>query len=141
MSSALANSASGADPPHPIPTDEFVVPLQPIVGEPAAKLIVGEAVAEQLARGRAVIPYRTENLVIRPVFGPAALKVSPRIGHVHVTVDDLPWHWADASADPIIITGLPPGPHSVLIQLEDPTHHPLDEHRVSFVIPEHSLPR
>jgi Family of unknown function (DUF6130) len=31
------------------------------------------------------------------VFGEAALKVSPRLGHLHITVDDLPWLWADAS--------------------------------------------
>jgi hypothetical protein len=32
-----------------------------------------------------------------PAFGPKALDDSPRIGHIHVSVDDAPWHWADAS--------------------------------------------
>lgn len=123
------------------PVPAFVVPLQPFANEPSARLLVGEPVPDQLARGRAVIPYRTENLIIRPVFGPAALEVSPRIGHVHVTVDDLPWHWADASGEPLIITGLPPGPHKVLIELEDPTHHPLDREEVHFTIPATLLPR
>ena len=31
--------------------------------------------------------YTTENLRIVPVFGKAALDVSPRIGHVHITVE------------------------------------------------------
>ena len=33
------------------------------------------------------------------MFGPNALDVSPRIGHIHVTVDDAPWRWADASGE------------------------------------------
>jgi len=138
MMTAFSTSAAAA-PLSSGPT--FVVPLQPLSNEPAARLIVGEPVPDQLARGRAVIPYRTENLIIRPVFGPAALQVSPRIGHVHVTVDELPWHWADASGEPLIITGLPAGPHKVLIELEDPTHHLLDKGEVHFTIPATLLPR
>lgn len=79
--------------------------------------------------------YRAENLRIVQVFGPAALDVSPRIGHIHVTVDDLPWHWADASGEPLIITRLPAGPHEVLIELVDANHQPLDQGVVDFVIP------
>ena len=77
---------------------------------------------EALARGLAVIRYRTENLRIVPVFGPGALDVSPRVGHLHVSVDGSPWHWADASGVPLIIQGLPVGPHKVLVELADPTH-------------------
>src|SRR5437667_4356244 len=36
--------------------------------------------------------------------------------HIHVTVDDAPWRWADASGEPLIINGLPAGPHKVLIE-------------------------
>jgi hypothetical protein len=36
-------------------------------------------------------PVRVENLRTLPVLGAAARNVSPRVGHVHVTVDDLPW--------------------------------------------------
>jgi len=49
------------------------------------------ASGHSLAQGRVVIQYRAENLRIVPVFGPAALNVLPRIGHIHVTVDDAPW--------------------------------------------------
>ena len=64
-----------------------------------------------------VIQYRAENLRIVPVFGAAALAVSPRIGHIHVTVDDAPWHWLDASGEPLVLTGLSAGPHKILIEL------------------------
>ncbi len=69
------------------------------------------------------------------MFGPAALAVSPRIGHIHVTVDDAPWHWADASGEQLIITGLPAGPHKVLIELVNPNHQTIDQAVVSFVVP------
>jgi hypothetical protein len=31
-----------------------------------------------------------ENLRIVQVFGPEARRISPRVGHIHLTVDDLP---------------------------------------------------
>jgi hypothetical protein len=91
--------------------------------------------ADALARGLVVIQYRTENLRIVPVFGPGALDVSPRIGHIHVTVDDAPWHWADAGGEPLIIQSLSPGPHRVLVQLADPTHRVIDQELVNLVNP------
>ncbi len=110
-------------------------PVVPLSNEPPAKLIVDPPLAEPLSHGRVVIQYRAENLHIVPVFGPAALAVSPRVGHIHVTVDDAPWRWADASGEPVIVNGLPPGPHKILIQLESANHQPLDQNLVQFVIP------
>jgi Family of unknown function (DUF6130) len=85
--------------------------------------------------GRVVIQYRAENLRIVQVFGPAALDVSPRIGHIHVSVDDAPWRWADASGEPLIINGLPTGPHKILIELVNTNHQTVDQGVVNFVIP------
>jgi hypothetical protein len=110
-----------------------VVPLS--AEEPPAKIVIDPPVAEWLARGMVVIQYRAENLRIVQVFGPKALAVTPRIGHVHVTVDDAPWHWADASGEALIITKLPAGPHKVLVELVDANHQTLDQGVVSFVIP------
>jgi hypothetical protein len=59
--------------------------LLPLQNEPPAKIIVDPPLAQALSIGVVVIQYRTENLHIVPVFGPAALAVSPRVGHVHVT--------------------------------------------------------
>jgi hypothetical protein len=83
--------------------------VEPLPNEPPAKIIIDPPLAEPLSHGRVVIQYRTENLHM--VFGPAALAVSPRIGHIHVTVDDAPWHWADASGVPVIINGLARAAH------------------------------
>jgi hypothetical protein len=112
--------------------------VEPLENEPPAKIVVDPPLAESLSHGRVVIQYRAENLHIVPVFGAAALAVSPRIGHVHVTVDDAPWVWADASGDPVIINGLPPGPHKVLIQLETANHRLLDQGMVRFTVPDAS---
>jgi Family of unknown function (DUF6130) len=110
--------------------------LLSLASEPPAKIVVDPALPEALARGLVVIQYRTENLRIVPVFGPGALDVSPRIGHLHVTLDDEPWHWVDASGEPLIVQGLPPGSHRILIELADPTHRVIDQGTVEFVIPE-----
>lgn len=126
MSTAFAQSAREVRGPA------GVVPLS---SEPPAKLIIDPPLADSLAHGRVVIQYRTENVRIVQVFGPAALAVSPRIGHVHVTVDDAPWRWADASGEPLIINGLPAGPHKILIELVNANHQTLDQGTVSFGIP------
>jgi hypothetical protein len=110
-------------------------PLVAIENEPPPKLIVDPPLAEQLAKGLVFIQYRTDNLRVVPVFGKGALDVSPRIGHVHVTVDDAPWHFVDASGETLIVVGLKPGPHKVLVELADPTHRVIGHQTVSFVVP------
>jgi hypothetical protein len=109
----------------------------PVTGtEAPAKLVIDAPLAEPLAsRGVVVISYCAENLRIAPVFGPGALSVSPRVGHIHVTVDAMPWHWADASGTPLILRGLPPGRHNVLIELVDANHQPVDKGTVTFDVP------
>jgi hypothetical protein len=71
---------------------------------------------------------------ILPIFGAGALNVSPRIGHLHVTVDDAAWHWVDASGEPLIVQWLPPGPHKILIELADPAHKVIDGTTINFEI-------
>lgn len=109
-----------------------VVPLD---RQPAPRLVVDPPLPGPLSFGRVVIQYRAENLRIVPVFGANALDVTPRIGHIHVTVDDLPWHWADASGEPLIMNGLPAGPHKVLIELVNANHRPFTSATVDFTIP------
>jgi Family of unknown function (DUF6130) len=111
----------------------------PLASEPPAKIIVDTPLPDALARDLVVIQYRTENLRILPVFGPGALHVSPRIGHLHLTVDGGPWHWVDASGEPLIVQSLTPGPHRVLIELADPTHQVIDHAVVNLVIPEKEM--
>lgn len=107
----------------------------PIENEPAPKLIVDQPLPEQLAYGRVIIQYRTENLRIVPVYGVTAKEVSPRIGHLHITVDDATWHWADAGNEPLILNGFTPGTHHVLFELADPLHSIITSKTITFVVP------
>ena len=117
-------------------------PYNAIENEPPPKLIVDPPLPDQLAQGVVQIQYRAENVRILPVFGAGALNVSPRVGHLHITVDDLPWWWADASDNNTIdFAGVPPGQHKVLIELVNAEHQVFTgcatcRQTVTFTIPE-----
>ena len=110
-------------------------PLLAIENEPPPKLIVDPPIPEALALGRVFIQYRAENLRVVPVFGHAAIGVSPRIGHIHITVDNAPWHFIDASGETVVVVGLAPGEHQVRIDLADPAHQVITSEIVEFVVP------
>ena len=105
----LSGTATGAQTAREV---RGPAPVVPLAGQPPAKIIVDPPLAEALSHGRVVIQYRTENLRIAPVFGPNAVDVSPRIGHIH----------------------------KIWIQLMDANHRPLDQAVVAFVIPEEAPP-
>ena len=114
-------------------------PYVAIENEPAPKLTVDPPLAEGLAQGVFWAQYRVENVRIVPVFGAGALQASPRVGHLHITVDDLPWWWADASDNNTVdIAGLPPGPHKVTIALVDAGHNvfPGQVVTLTFTVPD-----
>ena len=108
----------------------------PIENEPAPRLFVEPPLPGPLAQGVAFIPYRVENLRILPVAGPAARNLSPRAGHLHITVDDLPWLWADfGQSNTIVLVGLPRGRHKVLIELVDAEGNVFTAQTVTFHSP------
>jgi Family of unknown function (DUF6130) len=115
-------------------------PYAAIENEPMPKLIVDPPLPEALAKGIFWAQYRVENVRIVQVFGAGARQISPRIGHLHITVDDLPWWWADASDNNTVdIAGLPAGPHKVTIALVDADHNvfPGQVVTLTFSVPEH----
>ena len=129
--SAYAQSAKDVRGPSPYIAVE---------NEPAPRLIVDPPIAEGLAIGVFWAQYRVENLRIVPVFGAGALKVSPRVGHLHITVDDSPWWWADASdSNTIDMAGFLPGPHQVKVELVTPDHNivPAQAVTLKFTVPEY----
>jgi hypothetical protein len=116
-------------------------PYAEIKNEAAPELIVDAPLPDLLARGVVWIQWRVENVHIVPVFGKGALNASPRVGHLHVQVDDLPWWWADPSdVNTIDMAGMPPGPHKVKISLVNATHEvfPGQSKTVTFTIPKGS---
>lgn len=138
-----AQAARGADPePAPVQSAQAIrgaTPYFEIKDEPSPKLIVDEPLPEPLKVGVVSIQWRVENVQILPVFGKGALSISPRAGHLHINVDDLPWVWADAgNVNTITLAGMPPGPHKVRIDLSNPTHEifPGQTKTVTFTVPE-----
>jgi hypothetical protein len=129
---ALASATAGAQTTD-VGRPAAVIPL---ASEPAAKLVVYPPLPDPLARGVVILQYRTENVRIIPVFGDGARSVSPRVGHLHVTVDDRPGTWAHTSGDPIIVVGLTPGVHKMLIEVADPTHKILTAETIAVTVPE-----
>jgi hypothetical protein len=111
-------------------------PLIALNNEPPAVLIVDQPLPGPLSRGKVFIQYRTENIRVLPVFGKGAMAVSPRVGHLHITVDHAPWHFVDASGETVVVVGLAPGRHSILFQLADPEHKVITSQTVDFEIPE-----
>ena len=113
-------------------------PYLEIKNEPAPKLIVDAPLPDLLDQGVVWIQWRAENVHIVPVFGKGALNASPRVGHLHVHMDDLPWLWADASdINTIDLAGVPPGPHKMLIELVNANHEvfPGQAKTVTFTVP------
>ncbi len=110
--------------------------ILPLNSEPAPKLIPYAALPEPLARGVVIVQFRTENFRVMPVFGKPAVDISPRIGHLHVTVDDAHGTWAHTSEDPIIVVGLTPGPHKLRLELADPSHKILATEVVAVTVPD-----
>lgn len=127
-SSAVAQSTAVGGPP---------TPFLPLASEPAAELEVDAPLPGPLSdRNVAIIRYRTRNFRILPIFGPAAVNVSPRVGHLHVGLDGLPWRWADAGgSDAIVLVGLEAGEHRILVELALPNHQIVAAREVRFIVP------
>jgi hypothetical protein len=104
--------------------------------EPAPSLTVLPPLPGPLAQGVVFLPYRLENLRIIPVGGAAARDISPRVGHLHITLDDLPWQWADyGGSNTVILVGLPRGEHKIRIEAVDPEGRPYTARTVTFIVP------
>ena len=107
-----------------------------VQNEPAVNLTVLPPIPGPLAQGLVFIPYRLENLRIVPVGGSAAGQISPRVGHLHIQLDDLPWQWADYGAsNTVILVGLPRGEHKVRIEAADPEGKPFIARTIAFTVP------
>ena len=131
------NETLTADPGTEVATGALArSTVVPIDDEPPPRLFVEPPLPGPLAQGFVYIPYRVENLRILPLGGAAARDVSPRVGHLHITVDDLPWQWADyGQSNTIILIAMPRGQHKVLIEVVDPEGNVFTGQTVTFNSP------
>jgi hypothetical protein len=120
-------SSSAKEPQHPA-----AAPLADS-GRPA--IVIDSPAADATVRGPAIIVFRAENMRMVSVFAPPAAEAnSAPGGHLHVKVDSGAWHWVHSSGDPVVVSGLPPGTHTVRLELADRNHRPLDSQTVTFTI-------
>ena len=132
----LAAAAAGAVLASSVLAQSAAPFLVPIESEPAPRLIVEPPLPGPLARGLVFVPYRVENVRILPVAGESARNLSPRVGHLHIAVDDLPWQWVEfGDSNTIAVAGMPPGRHKLLIQLVDPVGNVFAAQTVTFTVP------
>src|SRR4051812_44027923 len=101
-----------------------------------ARITVEAPLAGPLTKGLAVIRFRTEHVSIESPFLPVEQRRSPLpSAHVHVSVDGAAWHWIHASTDPVVVTPLPPGEHTVELELAGADHKRLAVQSVRFTVP------
>jgi hypothetical protein len=95
----------------------------------------------EVVQGVAVIRFRTENVSIGSPFLPTEQRRGRfPAGHLHVTVDGAPWHWVHATSDPVVVTPLPPGEHTVSLELAGADHRPFDARTVRFTVVARTAP-
>ena len=131
-SGADAASSSAAAFPGPRPTSGSAMESAAL---PIPRLSVDGPLPGPLAHGAVVIPFHVDHLQIAPVFGATAAQVVPRVGHLHLTLDNANWHWVQASNDLIVIQGLAAGSHTLRVDLADANHSVIDSRTVAFAIP------
>lgn len=135
LQACAKNPAKGR---QPVTTGDGATPYIEIANEPPPNSIVDPPLPDLLDRGVVWIQWRAENVHIAPVFGKGAPNVSPRLGHLHIHVDDVPWWWADPSnVNTIDLAGMPPGPHKIRIELVNANHEvfPGQSKTVTFTVP------
>jgi hypothetical protein len=106
-----------------------------IVAVARPSLTIESPTPDGLVQGVAIIRFRTGNVSIESPFLPAEQRrSSPPAAHLHVTVDGAAWHWMHTSADPVVVTPLPPGQHTVTLELAGADHRPLETRTVRFTV-------
>jgi hypothetical protein len=97
-------------------------------------IAVESPAVDGIVNGVAIIRFRTENIrILSPFLGPVPPAALPA-GHVHVTVDGAEWHWMHTSTEPIVVTPLSPGVHTVTLELAAADHRPLATTSVRFTV-------
>jgi hypothetical protein len=118
---------------HAHPTATPVISTASVAARPS--ITIESPLAGAVVQGVTMIRFRSENISLESPFRPAAQSSSPfPAGHLHVTVDGAAWHWVHATSDPVVITPLPPGEHTVELELAGADHQRLDSRSVRFTV-------
>ena len=130
LSFVVAFSCAAGSPP----ASEFPRRDKPLaIGPPT--LSIESPAPGAAVQGVTIVRFRAENVRMTSPFLPSerAPGTLPP-AHLHVTVDGAEWHWIHATSDPVVITPLPPGEHTVALELAGADHRPLDARSVRFTV-------
>ena len=121
--------AAGVQPGTELPPRDTTL----AVGPPT--LSIESPASGAAVQGVAIVRFRAENVRIVSPFRLSEAAPSPLPpAHLDVTVDGAEWHWVHATSDPVVITPLPPGEHTVALELAGADHRPLVARSVRFTV-------
>ena len=124
----LAARAASAQPAAlPVPTATTSALARPTIS------ILSPATNAEI-QSLAIIRFKVENARMASPFQPADTDRVLPAAHIHVSVDGATWHWIHASTDPVVITPLAPGAHTVTLELAGADHRPLHTQTVRFIV-------
>jgi hypothetical protein len=107
--------------------------------EATPKLTLMPPRADVLKDGFVYLPFKVENMTILPLYteihGADVTKLHPKIGHLHVMVDNSGWSWIHALTDPIYFGPLSKGSHTISIELVDAAHAVIEVQSIKVVVP------
>ncbi|GAB7539909.1 DUF6130 family protein [Burkholderia sp. 3C] len=137
LAGLLGTTSAHAADPGSLPPPPGVIADVPAPAQPHLTLFKPRA--DVLKDGYVYLAFRVDNLSILPLYtdihGKGATTLKPRIGHLHVFVDDSKWSWIHAQSDAIYFGPLPTGPHTVRIELVDASHSVIETRTTHFVVP------
>lgn len=106
-----------------------------VAADASPSLVIQSPAFGDTIRGVAIIRFLAGDVALTSPFATVTPRAPLVAAHLHVTVDGAPWHWVHASADPVVITPLSPGEHTVSLELAGADHRPLLETRtVRFTV-------
>lgn len=112
-------------------TNPSATPAGPAPGGPAP---TGDAKQEDLrpSGSESALPQGDQG---PPAAGGSHANIRSDRGHLHVTLDNQNWFWIHSNTDPIVIAGIPDGPHTVKLELVGNNHAPTGvSETVSFTV-------
>lgn len=134
LATPIVNAAENSDAPATLTATAAPADVQL-----APRLTLQEPDADILKDGYVYLPFTVENVTLLPMYpeinGTEVTQLTPRIGHLHVGVDDNAWVWIQTTPAPIYLGPLTPEPHKIRVDLVDAAHNPLVSRVASFVVP------
>jgi hypothetical protein len=116
-------------------------PRDSVVTAGRPRVTIQSPTTVEVLQGVTIIRFRAEHVTIASPFAGTEVSRGPLpTAHLHVTVDGTAWHWMHTTLDPVVVTPLPAGEHTVALELAGSDHRPLDVQTVRFTVAARTAP-